>query len=30
VSASWYADETIPTWNHVTLHAALAAAMRRM
>jgi transcriptional regulator len=20
VSASWYADETIPTWNHVTLH----------
>jgi transcriptional regulator len=21
VSASWYGDETIPTWNHVTLHA---------
>jgi transcriptional regulator len=20
VSASWYASETIPTWNHVTLH----------
>jgi transcriptional regulator len=20
VSASWYEDETIPTWNHVTLH----------
>src|SRR4051812_30252283 len=20
VSASWYGDETIPTWNHVTLH----------
>jgi transcriptional regulator len=20
VSASWYDDETIPTWNHVTLH----------
>ena len=20
VSASWYADDTIPTWNHVTLH----------
>src|SRR5436305_9399078 len=20
VSASWYANETIPTWNHVTLH----------
>lgn len=22
VSASWYAGETIPTWNHVTLHLA--------
>jgi transcriptional regulator len=21
VSASWYASDTIPTWNHVTLHA---------
>ena len=21
ISASWYADDTIPTWNHVTLHA---------
>jgi transcriptional regulator len=20
VSASWYADDTIPTWNHITLH----------
>jgi transcriptional regulator len=20
VSASWYGDETIPTWNHITLH----------
>lgn len=20
ISASWYADETIPTWNHLTLH----------
>jgi transcriptional regulator len=20
VSASWYEDETIPTWNHITLH----------
>ena len=20
VSASWYGDDTIPTWNHVTLH----------
>src|SRR5690348_2478247 len=20
VSASWYASDTIPTWNHVTLH----------
>src|SRR5207237_6829981 len=20
VSASWYGEETIPTWNHVTLH----------
>ena len=20
VSASWYEDDTIPTWNHVTLH----------
>ena len=20
VSASWYRDDTIPTWNHVTLH----------
>jgi transcriptional regulator len=20
VSASWYADDTIPTWNHLTLH----------
>jgi transcriptional regulator len=20
ISASWYADDTIPTWNHITLH----------
>jgi transcriptional regulator len=22
VSASWYEDETIPTWNHITLHVS--------